>query len=95
MEEMKIILNEEKVITEAKAKSEYYIPRIIKQAQLEKGAQIERKIYELAITDEDSTINAYGINFYIHDYSNGSATIPCARQQMQARTLQLAYVGQC
>ena len=37
---MKRILNEEKVITEAKAKWEYYIPQI---AQLEKGAQIERK----------------------------------------------------
>lgn len=42
MEEMKRIINEEKVITEAKAKWEYYIPRIIKQAQLEKGAQIEK-----------------------------------------------------
>ena len=56
MEEMKRTLNEEKVITKAKTKWEYYIPRIIKQAQLEKGAQIERKIYELAITDEDSMI---------------------------------------
>ena len=43
---MKRTLNEEKVITKAKTKWEYYIPRIIKQAQLEKGAQIERKIYD-------------------------------------------------
>ena len=56
MEEMKRILNDETVITKAKAKWEYYIPRIIKQAQLEKGAQIERKINELAIADEDSMI---------------------------------------
>ena len=37
MDEMKRILNEEKAIAEAKAKWEYYIPQIIKQAQLEKG----------------------------------------------------------
>ena len=40
---MKRILNEEKAISEAKAKWEYYIPRIIKQAELEKGMQIEKK----------------------------------------------------
>ena len=65
MEEMKRILNEEKVITKAKAKWEYYIPRIIKQAQLEKGAQIERKIYELAITDEDSMIKC-SLYLFLH-----------------------------
>ena len=43
MDEMKRILNEEKAIAEAKAKWEYYIPRIIKQAELEKGMQIEKK----------------------------------------------------
>ena len=37
---MKRILNED--ITEAKAKREYYVSRIIKQAQLEKGMQIEK-----------------------------------------------------
>lgn len=66
MEEMKRILNEEKVITEAKVKWEYYIPRIIKQAQLEKGAQIERKICELAITDEDSMIKILMVFIFIH-----------------------------
>ena len=61
MDEMKRIINEEKAIVEAKAKWEYYIPRIIKQAQLEKGMQIEKKVQEIAITDEDIVrLNAHG-----------------------------------
>ena len=44
-----------KVIAEAKSKWEHYIPCIIKQAQLEKGIQIE-KSPEIAITDEDSKV---------------------------------------
>ena len=43
MDEMKRILNEEKAIAETKAKWEYYITRVIKQAQLEKGVQMEKK----------------------------------------------------
>ena len=39
---MKSTLNEEKATAEGKAKWEYYIPQIIKQAQLEKGVQIEK-----------------------------------------------------
>ena len=52
MDEMKRILNEEKGIAEAKAKWEYYIPRITKQAQIEKGMQIEKS----SITDENCKI---------------------------------------
>ena len=67
MDEMKRILNEEKAIAEAKAKWEYYIPRIIKQAELEKGMQIEKKVHELAITNEDSKSKCswYYISIYI------------------------------
>ena len=42
MDEMNRILSDEKAIAEAKSKWEYYIPRIIKQAQREKGMQIEK-----------------------------------------------------
>ena len=42
MEEIKRILNDETVITEAKGKWKYYISQIIKQAQLEKGAVMEK-----------------------------------------------------
>ena len=53
---MERILNEEKGIAEAKVKWEYYIPRIIKQAQIEKGMQVQKKVLEIAITDEDRKI---------------------------------------
>ena len=35
-------LHNEKAATEAKSKWEYYIPHIIRQAELEKGMQIEK-----------------------------------------------------
>ena len=41
-DEMNRILSDEKAIAEAKSKWEYYVPRIIKQAQREKGVQIEK-----------------------------------------------------
>ena len=58
MDEMKRILSNEKAIVEAKSKWDYYIPRIIKQAKMEKGMQIEKKVQEIAITDEDSKTNS-------------------------------------
>lgn len=56
MDEMNRILHNEKAVTEAKSKWEYYIPRIIRQAELEKGMQIEKKVQEIDIVDEDSKI---------------------------------------
>ena len=47
MDEMNRILHNEKAVTEAKSKWEYYIPRIIRQAELEKGMQIEKKSRKL------------------------------------------------
>ena len=52
MDEMKRILDEN-VITEAKTQWEYYVPRIIKQAKMEKTVHIQKKIQEIGITDED------------------------------------------
>lgn len=56
MEEMKRILNNSKADLEAKSRWEHYIPRIIKQALMEKGTQIEHKIKEITILDQDSNI---------------------------------------
>ena len=58
MEEMKRILQDPKAIVDAKSKWEYYVPRIIKQAKIEKGMQIQKKVQEIAITNEDCKINA-------------------------------------
>jgi len=57
MDEMKRILDNEKAIVEANSKWDYYIPCIIKQAKMEKGMQIEKKVQEIAITDKDSKTN--------------------------------------
>ena len=43
-------------IKEAKTTWEYYVPQIIKQAKIEKGVHIEKKIQEIGITDEDCKI---------------------------------------
>lgn len=57
MDEMKRILSNEKAIIDAKTKWDYYVPCIIKQAKMEKGMQIEKRVQEIAITDEDSKTN--------------------------------------
>ena len=62
MDEMNRILSDEKAIAEAKSKWEYYIPRIIKQAQREKG----KKLQEIDIIDEDSKIKCLLHYYYIH-----------------------------
>lgn len=51
---MKRILNNSKADIEAKSRWQHYIPRIIKQALMEKGTQIEHKIKEITILDQDS-----------------------------------------
>ena len=58
MDEMKRILDQN-VITEAKTQWEYYVPRIIKQAKMEKGVHILKKIQEIGITDEDCKITHF------------------------------------
>jgi len=65
MDEMKRILDQN-AITEAKTKWEYYVPRIIKQAKMEKGVQVEKKIREFTLTEEDCKIlqNLYTCSFY-------------------------------
>ena len=50
---MKGILSNSKADIEAKFKWQHYIPRIIKQALLEKGMHIEQKIKEIKILDQD------------------------------------------
>ena len=54
---MKRILSNEKAIIDTKTKWDYFVPRIIKQAKMEKGMQIEKRVQEIAITDEDSKTN--------------------------------------
>ena len=54
MDEMKRILDPT-VISEAKTMWEYYVPCIIKQAQMEKGVHIE-KIHEIGFSDDDCKI---------------------------------------
>ena len=51
---MRGILNNSKADVEAKSNWQRYIPRIIKQALLEKGMHIEQKIKEIQILDQDS-----------------------------------------
>ena len=48
MDEMKRILDEN-VITEAKTQWEHYVPRIIKQAKMEKGVHIQKKFRKLGL----------------------------------------------
>ena len=55
MDEMKRILDEN-AIAEAKNKWEYYVPRIIKQAKMEKGVHVEKKIREFILAEEDCKI---------------------------------------
>jgi len=57
MDEMKRMLSNEKAIVETNSKWNYYISRIIKQAKMEKGMQIEKKVQEIPITDEDHKTN--------------------------------------
>ena len=81
---MKRILDEN-AITEAKTTWEYYMPRIIKQAKMEKGVHIQRRIQEIEITDEDCKITKltvmltmYACIFYREQSydSNSSIAIP-------------------
>ena len=55
---MKRILDEN-AIEEAKTKWEYYVPRIIKQAKMEKGGHVEKKIRELTLAEEDCKITKF------------------------------------
>lgn len=67
MDEMKRILSNKKAIVEANSKWDYYIPCIKKQAKMEKGMQIEKKVQEIAITDEDSkTKNTWHYYVVLH-----------------------------
>ena len=85
MDEMKRIIDQT-VITEAITTWEYYVPRIIKQAQMEKGVHIEKQIQEIGINDDDCKIHILHSSTYntIYTYvhyreqscdSNGPITI--------------------
>ena len=63
MDEMNRILDQD-AIKEAKTTWEYYVPRIVKQAKIEKGVHIEKKIQEIGITDEDCKITQLNNSTY-------------------------------
>ena len=67
MDEMKRIIDQT-VITEAKTTWKYYVPRIIKQAQMEKGVHIEKKIQEIGINDDDCKIHILHSNTHTIPY---------------------------
>jgi len=50
---MKRILNSESIIKEAEVKWKKYVPKIIAQAKLEKGVNVEKKLKEIGLDDQD------------------------------------------
>ena len=58
------ILDDPNAITKATTNWEFYVPRIIKQAMFEKGANIDKITKEIGITD-DSEIQTIKYTTYI------------------------------